>query len=149
MNDSTRRMRGLSVRIVTALLAACWAFATGLAPVQAATTIYRCVHDGLVEYADRPCAAVAQRLELDLEHVNTYHASESKVQTSGKSASTRQRPSAKSDPVPRAGDQACERLKAQVRALDARMRQGYRGAAGERMRARARELRLKLRDACR
>lgn len=119
----------------------CFALALVCAgPSVAAPTLYRCTVAGVATYSDRPCASDAVLYEPDTSRTSTYSpppANPAAAQPA-KTPAPRRRPAAGEDQVRHAA--VCERLRAGLKDVAARMRAGYNVKQGEQLRERKRKL---------
>lgn len=103
----------------------------------AAAVVYRCTIEGVTVFADRPCEPQAAPYAPDTSRVSTYTpppASPAAKAAPSKPHRSRARAAVDKDQARRAA--TCERLRASLKDIAARMRAGYDARQGERLRER-------------
>jgi hypothetical protein len=114
--------------------------------------IYRCSLNGQIIFGDRPCSQVPST-EVQLSSFNSYHAPGGTISGARKPASAAREPAGKRSESIAADQQKkkqhCQKLADQLDDLRSKMRSGYSGDQGEKMRNRQRQLERQRRtDRC-
>jgi hypothetical protein len=120
-----------------------------VATASAASPIYRCVVSGVTTFSDRPCAADSSEYVPDDQRVSTVKVEHVAPPTLARSA-TRAKGSAPGN-ASIAADQLkhkdeCARIDRSLGDIRSKMRAGYDGKEGERLRERQRKLTLDRRE---
>lgn len=109
--------------------------------VLALALVYRCTVGGVTTYSDRPCAPEAVPYRPDTSRVSTYDPPPPGPETTpakpSRKSPTRRR-AAEPDQARR--DAACARIRTSLKEIAQRMRAGYDGKQGERLRERKAKL---------
>lgn len=109
-----------------------------------ADTIYRCAHDDVVTFSDRPCGIDAQVYEPDTSRVSEVKSAPSAfVATAAHTQGRSPRPSQSGPSI--AESQAkhaeeCRRIHDSISTIRSKMRAGYRAKEGERLKEREQKL---------
>ncbi len=117
------------------------------ASASAASPIYRCEVDGVTTFSDRPCAADSSEYVPDDQRVSTVKVEQGPTQT--RPATHRKSNAAAKGSI--AADQLkqkeeCARIERSLGDIRSKMRAGYDGKEGERLRERQRKLTLDRRE---
>ncbi|HSN70525.1 MAG TPA: hypothetical protein VLT59_03410 [Steroidobacteraceae bacterium] len=111
--------------------------------------IYRCETPAGTEFSDRPCGKDAVEVALEAASINVYSPPPLTLHDpapAGGNAGTR-RPAEVRPHSDARSRPDCESLRERIARIDSRMRQGYRGRTGERLRESRRAAIRKLVDA--
>lgn len=125
----------------------CMAVAASALPPPAAaqsTVIYRCEHDGVSEFADRPCSVDGSVMHRQPQDVNLYSPVVARAADRGQHAprATQHRGADRQT----AQLLQCRVLQQQIDHMNALQRAGYHGRRGERLRDRWQQLKARYYD---
>ena len=127
----------VAIRIAVGI-AVLFFFATGRAD-----TIYRCEHEGVATFSDRPCGADAQTYQPDVSRVSEFKAVPATLSEYAQSKNvqvnhSRSEPSIAEMQAKHAAE--CRRIRDSLGAVRDKMRAGYNAKQGERLKERERKL---------